>query len=66
MFYVTVAPWRWWVFCWRRGDICGIFRNKEGVRPGRWGFYILGLEIGSRQAGDRVGVFLRRIGLWPW
>jgi hypothetical protein len=46
----------WWLFMWRQRDFVGLFRNKPGVRkdepgrwlPRRWGFYILGLEIGDR------------------
>lgn len=38
------------------GGWCGVFRNREGVikwesgrlLPRRWGFYVLGLEIGDR------------------
>jgi hypothetical protein len=51
---------------WRNKDYCGLFRNRAGIIPGRWGFYILGLEVGSRNPGNKVGVFLKRIGLWPW
>jgi hypothetical protein len=47
-------------------NFCGIFRNREGVRPGRWGFYVLGLEIGSRNPGSRIGIALKRVGLWRW
>lgn len=64
--YVKVSPWRWWVYCYRSNDLCGLFRNRPGVKPGRWGFYILGFEVGSRQPGDKFGVFLKRIGLWPF
>lgn len=42
--------------CWPG---CGLFRNREGVRPGRWGFYFgafgLVVEVGSRNPGDKVG-----------
>jgi hypothetical protein len=44
----------------------GIFRNLPGVIPGRWGWYFYGFEFGSRNPGDSVGLFLRRVGLWPW
>lgn len=44
----------------------GIFRNRPGVKPGRWGFCFYGFEFGSRQPGDPVGLFLKRCGLWPW
>lgn len=43
-----------------------IFRNRPDVKPGRWGFGILGFEFGSRNPGDKVGVLLKRLGLWPW
>jgi hypothetical protein len=43
-----------------------IFRNLPGIIPGRWGFGSYGYEFGSRNPGDLVGVFLKRIGLWPW
>jgi hypothetical protein len=42
------------------------FRNRRGIVPGRWGFYVLGFEFGSRNSGNWFGVFLKRIGLWPW
>jgi len=63
------APWRIW--CWmlspKYGDSrIGIFRNLPHVIPGRWGCYVLGLEIGSRNPGDPVGLWLCRHGLWPW
>lgn len=64
--YVKIHRREWWLYMWRSGDYCGIFRNRAGVKPGRWGFYILGLEIGSRNPGDRVGVWLRSVGIWPW
>lgn len=55
----------WWRWMWRT-EFCGIFRNKDGVKPGRWGFYVGGIEFGSRQPGNWFGAFLKRIGLWPW
>jgi hypothetical protein len=61
-----ISSLAWWRFMWKTGDVCGIFRNKPGVIPGRWGFYLLGLEFGSRNPGDKFGVFLKRVGLWPW
>ena len=30
------------------------------------GFFLLGLEIGSRNPGDRIGVWLKKWGFWPW
>lgn len=64
--YTTISRAGWWYFVWKSGCWCGIFRNREGVIPGRWGWYLFGLEFGSRNPGDRVGVFLKRVGLWPW
>ncbi len=63
---LSIANRDWWVFMWRSKDRCGIFRNKAGVIPGRWGFYILGFELGSRNSGKWFGVLLKRAGLWPW
>lgn len=51
----ALALWGW-----------GIFRNRPEVRTGRWGFYFYGFELGSRDPGDPVGLWLRRNGLWPW
>ena len=64
--YIKISPWRWWVYCWQSKHIAGVFRNDPRVIPGRWGFYLLGLEVGSRNPGDPVGLFLIRNGLWPW
>lgn len=44
----------------------GIFRNLPHLKPGRWGVFLLGLEIGSRNPGDPVGERLKKKGLWPW
>lgn len=44
----------------------GLFRNKPGIIPGRWGFCFYGFEFGSRDPGNPTGVFLKRIGLWPF
>lgn len=63
---IRIRPWRDWVYHYRSKDLVGLFRNQEGVKPGRWGFYLLGLEIGSRNPGNRVGVWLKDHGLWPW
>lgn len=55
--FFHVAPWHIWVYLWRSpGERCGIFRNRPGVigrlpgqwLPRRWGFYVLGLELGRR------------------
>jgi hypothetical protein len=42
----------------------GLFRNSPAVVPGRWGFYFYGFEFGSRNPGDPVGVWLKRLGIW--
>lgn len=57
-----------WRFAWvmRRDGWCGIFRNLPHIKPGRWGFYVLGFELGSRNPGNRIGLLLRRLRLWPW
>lgn len=57
-----IAPYRWWLYMWKSKDYCGLFRNSPEVIPGRWGFYILGFEFGSRNPGSRFGVFLYRLG----
>ena len=70
IFYV--APWPSWRLIlsstpsyWNASRV-GIFRNRKGIVPGRWGFYVLGFEVGSRRPGDRFGMWLKRVGLWPW
>lgn len=69
MQYIRVASWPWWRWMlssnWGESR-AGLFRNLPHVKPGRWGFYVLGLEIGSRAPGDPVGLWLRQRGLWPW
>lgn len=57
---------QWWLMMWRSKSYCGIFRNKPGIIPGRWGFYVLGFEFGSRNPGNKFGQWLKRIGAWPW
>lgn len=67
--YIHIAPWRMWRYMLRRNygeRRIGQFRNLPHVIPGRWGVFILGFEIGSRQPGDPVGVWLKNHGLWPW
>jgi hypothetical protein len=65
--YLWLGRLGWWKMKWRSpGDRVGIFRNKQHVGPGRWGFFVLGLEIGSRNPGDPVGMWLHRHGMWPW
>lgn len=64
--YIWIGGPNWWRFIWHSEERYGIFRNREGVKPGRWGFFVLGFEVGSRDPGDPVGLWLRRWGLWPW
>lgn len=45
---------------------CGIFRNLPHIKPGRWGVYFFCFEVGSRDPGDPIGLWLKRLGLWPW
>ena len=52
--------------CRGRERWCGIFRNDPWVKPGRWGFWLPGIEVGSRNPGNRFGCWLKRVGLWPW
>lgn len=66
---VSISPWhiwRWMLSRNYRESRIGIFKNRSGVIPGRWGFYILGFEFGSRNPGNPVGVWLKSAGLWPW
>jgi len=51
---------------YRSKNYFGLFRNKKGVIPGRWGFYILGFEFGNRNPGSRFGTWLYNHGLWPF
>ena len=66
MRYVNIGTMNSWRYAITMNTGCGLFRNVDGVKPGRWGFYIYALEIGSRRPGDRIGVFLRKCYLWPW
>ena len=50
-----------------------IFKNDRVSRGapgfeagGRWGFGVLGIEIGSRDPRDPLGCWLKDHGLWPW
>lgn len=44
-----------------------VFRNLDRVHPkGRWGGGLWGFEVGSRDPRNRFGIWLKRIGLWPW
>jgi hypothetical protein len=64
--WLYFAPWQEWKVMWRSRDWYGIFRNKPGINPGRWGFFVLGFEFGSRQPNHWFGRTLRLVGLWPW
>jgi hypothetical protein len=68
--YITISSWRWWRWMLSRGygdSRIGIFRkNLPGVITGRCGFFIFGLEIGSRNPGDPVGSWLIRHRIWRW
>jgi len=69
MKYITFSSWAWWKYCWiwrRQDPFIGIFRNLSHVNPGRWGFFIGGFEVGSRNPDDKVGRWLKAHGLWPW
>lgn len=63
---IRFGKWNDWKYCWVTGNWFGVFRNSQNVVPGRWGFYIGGFEVGSRNPGDRFGTWLKRVGLWPW
>lgn len=66
---IRIAPWRVWKWMLKKGfhySRIGIFRNLPHIKPGRWGFYILGFEFGSRSPQNKVGVWLKDNGLWPW
>lgn len=63
---IKIQNYTWWRYLWLTGNYCGLFRNSKDVIPGRWGFYILGFEVGSRNPGDKFGCFLKRVGLWPF
>jgi len=66
MKYIDLGSKARWQYAWVMKDWCGVFGNLPQVKPGRWGFYIMGIEIGSRQPGDKTGVWLIRHGLWRW
>ena len=61
-----IRSWDWWRYTAVDQKPYGLFRNRKDVRPGRWGGYFLGLEIGSRNPGNPFGVWLKEHGLWPW
>ena len=53
---ISVLPWWLWKAMFRQRSFFGLFRNRPNViskvrgslLPRRWGFHILGLEIGQR------------------
>lgn len=64
-----ISPWRIWRWMLSSGyhdSRAGIFRNPPHLLPGRWGFYVLGFEFGSRNSATRFGTWLYKSGLWPW
>jgi hypothetical protein len=69
MRYIRITSWCVWRWMFRRDypdSRFGIFRSLPAVKFGRWGFYILGLEIGSRNPQDKIGVWPKNYGLYPW
>jgi hypothetical protein len=68
---VAWSSWDWWrdVALGRLGARAGLFTNVPGVvrdvpgrwLPRRWGFYVLGFELGDRGGGSKL--VLRRGGL---
>lgn len=69
MKYIHIAPWRVWRWMLKfdyPDRRIGLFRNLPYVKPGRWGIFFFGLEIGSRQPQNPVGVWLKQHGLYPW
>lgn len=63
MRYLHVSGWRVWRWMLSRrylGSRVGIFRNLPHVKPGRWGFYLLGFEVGSRNPQDPGGRLAHR------
>jgi hypothetical protein len=47
---VHLAPWHTWKYLWRTRQYFGVFRNgdRNPELHRRWGFYLLGFEIGRR------------------
>lgn len=66
--YVHIRGWNSWSGSIRGflGNRVGIFKNRSDVMPGRWGFYILGFEVGSRNPRNKIGVWLKSHGFYPW
>lgn len=77
--YVSFS-WQWHLFVWRlwrespdTEKLIGIFDNSRCSRGypsfkpgGRWGFFIGGFEVGSRDPRDPLGCLLKDARLWPW
>lgn len=57
--------WRHLLALHPKGERCGVFKNRPGVIPGRWGIWCYGFEIGSRNP-SAFGRWLKNHGLWPW
>ena len=69
MKYLSIAPWRVWRWMFHKdygSRRIGIFKNLPHIKPGRWGFYFFGFEFGSRNPQDKIGVWLKDHGLYPW
>jgi len=74
--YVNVGTPGWWRFVWadrHREGWCGLFRNDRCSRGypsfkpgGRWGLWIVGFELGSRDSRDPLGCWLVDRGIWRW
>ena len=66
---IYISPVKYW-FDSAHHEFWGtfyIFRNRPDIVPGRWGFGIMGIfEFGSRNPGNKFGIFLKNIGLWPY
>lgn len=63
--WLSLVP-QYWKIRYLMRDTYGIFRNRPNVVGGRWGFYFLGIEFGSRNPGNRFGQLLAKLGLWRW
>lgn len=70
--YLQIAPLHVWkrIRVYMLGDRpFGRFGNERcsSQKGGaRWGGYLYGVEIGSRNPDDVVGGWLKKRGLWPW
>lgn len=45
---IHISSWHMWIHLWKTRDFFGIFRRIPGTTLKRWGFRILGFEVGSR------------------